>query len=180
MITPERIEKLYYGSSKDANVLEMFNGKTDYATSTGSGTKINLSITTKQYDMNLPDQFKKYDKATLVFGSLFGNGTTIGTIRADHVGIFNDPRLRISTDPILSGFGNDEWGNQEFGMMTDDDSGVTVPLKYIDLRQRDLFWVKINIQNDGIEDEMSLIGIYIYYSQSTRPLPFSTKVRTLA
>jgi hypothetical protein len=173
-------EKLYYGSSLDANVLEMFVGKTDYATSTGTGNKITLSLTTKQYDGNLPDQYKRYDKATLVFGTLFGNSTTVGVIRADHNGIHVDPRLRISSDPTLSGFGGDEWGNQEFGMMTEDDSGSTVNIRYLNLKQKDMFWVKINIQNDGIEDELSIIGIYIYYSDSNKPLPFATKLKTIA
>jgi hypothetical protein len=173
-------EKLYYGSSKDANVLEMFSGKTDYRTSSGTGNKITLSISTKQYDMGLPDQFKTYDKASLVFGTLFGNSTSVGVIRADEYGIHNDPRLRISSDPVLSGFGNDEWGNQEFGMMKEDYGGSKVNIRYIDLKQRDMFWVKLNIQNDGIEDEISLIGIFVYYSDSNKPPSSNMMLTTLA
>jgi hypothetical protein len=175
-----REELLYYGSSKDANVLKMFEGRTDYRTSTGTGTPITLSLTTKQYDMNLPDQFKKYDKLTLVFGSLFGNGTTVGVTRADNKSIRNDARLAIVSDPITSGFGNDEWGNQEIGMMSGDEVSSQINLKYIDLKQKDLFWIKLNIQNNGVEDEIEILGIYIYYSNSNRPLPFTTKLRTLA
>lgn len=173
-------EILYYGSSKTADVLEMFNGKTDYRTSSGSGNRITLSLSTKQYDMELPDQFKKFDKATLVFGTLTGNNTTVGVIRADHKGISNDSRLVISQDAVLSGFGNDEWGNQEVGEMSSGDAGSTINLRYINLKQKDLFWIKINIQNDGVEDEISLIGIYIYYSKSTRPLTFDMKLRKIA
>lgn len=180
-ISPEdKIERLYYGSSKDANVLEMFNGKTDYATSTGSGTKITLSITTKQYDLKLPDQFKRFDKATIVFGNLFGNSTTVGVTKADHNGITTDARLRIASDPILSGFGTDEWGDQEIGMMSEDDAGSTVNLRYVNLKQKDYFWVKLNLQNDGIEDEVSIIGVYLYYSKSSRPLTFGMKLTKLA
>jgi hypothetical protein len=173
-------EKLYYGSSNTADVLEMWNGKTDYKTSTGSGTRITLSISTKQYDIKLPDQFKRFDKATLVFGTLTGNNTTVGVIRANHKGIRSDPRLRISQEAVLSGFGSDEWGNQEFGMMNNNEAGESVNLRYINLKQKDLFWVKINIQNDGVEDEIDLIGIYLYYSQSSRPLTFGMKLRQLA
>ncbi|MBV6446320.1 MAG: hypothetical protein IFNCLDLE_02612 [Ignavibacteriaceae bacterium] len=179
-IGPDKIERLYYGSSKDANVLEMFSGRTDYRTSSGTGNKIVLSLTTKQYDLGLPDQFKKYDKATLVFGSLTGNNTTIGVIRSSAKGVNNDPRLRITSSATLSGFGGDEWGNQEFGMMTEETSGSPVNVQYINLKQQDLFWVKFNIQNDGIEDEIDVIGVYIYYSTSNKPLPFTTKVKTLA
>jgi len=64
--------------------------------------------------------------------------------------------------------------------MSSEDAGSTINIRYINLRQKDLFWVKLNIQNDGEEDEISLIAIYIYYSQSTRPLTFNMKLRTLA
>lgn len=175
-----QVEKLFYGSSKTADVLEMFTGKLDYKTTAGTGTKINLSLSTGQYDMGLPDQFKKFDKVVLVFGSLTGNNTSVGIFRADHTGITNDPRLIISQEALLSGFGNDEWGNQEVGMMGEEDAGSTVNLRYIDLKQKDLFWIKVNIQNDGTADELSIIGIYVYYAESSRPLTFGMKLTDLA
>lgn len=176
----DSVERLYYGSSLDANVLEMFNGKTDYRTGSGTGTRITLSLSTKQYDLNLPDQFKKFDKATIVFGVLTGNNTSVGIIKADQNGISNDARLLVTQESVLSGFGNDEWGNQEVGSMRNEDPGSTVNLRYVNLKQKDLFWVKVNIQNDGAEDEISIIGIYIYYSLSTRPLTFEMKLTELA
>ena len=176
----DKIERLYYGSSKDANVLEMFNGKIDYKSDSFAGTRITLSLSTKQYDLKLPDQFKRFDKATLVFGTLTGNATTVGVIKADHKGIHSDPRLRITQEASFSGFGNDEWGNQEFGMMSAEEAGTSVNIRYINLKQKDMFWVKINIQNDGVEDEIDIIGIYIYFSKSSRPLTFSMKLRHLA
>ena len=174
------IERLYYGSAITADVLEMFTGKKDYDGDSTYETKITLSISTKQYDMKLPDQFKKFDKATLVFGTLTGNNTTVGVIKAGTKGIESDPRLLITQEANLSGFGNDEWGAQEVGMMTIDEAGSTINLRYINLKQKDLFWVKLNIQNDGEEDEVSLIGVYMYYSQSTRPLTFDMKLNTIA
>lgn len=179
-----KVESLYFGADVGAEVdgaiVEMFKGKTDYATSSGSGVKITLSLTTKQYDAKLPDKFKKYDKAVLIFGSLFGNNTTVQALYMDQNGLDQFPRLRIATDPTLSGFGNDEWGNQEIGMMQEDDAGETLNIRYVDLRQKDLFWTKINLQNDGIEDDMTLIGIAVYYSQSDRQLPSKARLRTLA
>ena len=65
-------------------------------------------------------------------------------------------------------------------MMTEDDQGETLNLRYVNLRQKDLFWVKLNLQNDGIEDDMTLIGIAIYYSNSERQLPNRARLRTLA
>lgn len=176
----DNIERCYYGSSKTADVLEMFSGKKDYAGDATNETKITLSISTKQYDMKLPDQFKKFDKVTLVFGTLTGNNTTVGVIKAGVDGIVSDPRLLITQEAVLSGFGNDEWGTQEVGMMSADDAGSTVNIRYINLKQKDLFWVKLNIQNDGVEDEISLIGVYVYYSESSRPLTFNMKLRQIA
>jgi len=158
----------------------MFSGKKDYAGDTDNETKITLSISTKQYDMKLPDQFKKFDRATLVFGNLVGNNTSVGVIRADQNGITNDSRLAITQDATLGGFGADEWGTEEVGAMGEEDAGSTINLRYINLRQKDMFWIKLNIQNDGVEDEISIIGIFIYYSQSTRPLTFAMKLRELA
>lgn len=179
-----KLESLYFGASevpeKGGAIVKMFDGKTDYATSSGSGNKITLSITTKQWDAELPDQFKKYDKVVLIFGSLFGNNTTVQALTMGEAGLGTFPRYQIATDPTLSGFGNDEWGNQEIGMMQEDDQGETLNIRYVNLRQKDFFWVKLNIQNDGIEDDLTLIGIALYYSPSQRQLPGRAQLRTLA
>lgn len=179
-----KVEALYFGTSAATDqggaIVEMFKGKTDYATSSGSGNRITLSLTTKQWDANLPDQFKKYDKAVLIFGSLFGDSTTVQALFMGERGLGQFPRYRIATEPTLSGFGNDEWGNQEIGMMQVDDQGETLNIRYINLRQRDFFWTKLNLQNDGIEDDVTLIGIAIYYSASQRQLPGGARLRTLA
>ncbi len=180
-----KVEELYCGVSDGSedyggNIIKMFQGKSDYATSGGTGSPITLSITTKQYDAKLPDRFKKYDKVVLVFGSLFGNGTTVQPIAMGASGIESFSRLRISTNPTFSGFGNDEWGDQEFGMMSEDDPGETLNIRYINLRQRDYFWVKLNIQEDSIEGEMTLLGIYFYLSQSERQLPSKSRIKALA
>lgn len=175
-----KIEELYFGDAISGNVVKMFTGKTDYATSTGSGTKVTLSVTTKQYDAKLPDQFKKYDRAILVFGSLFGNGTTVQAIAMGEEGIEQYPRYRISSDPVYSGFGNDEWGEQEIGEMSEGSISNILPPQYVNLRQRDLFWCKLNLQNDGIEDDMTLIGIYFYYTLSERELPSRSRLTVLA
>lgn len=174
------VESLYYGSGKTADVVKMFEGRTDYGTTGSNGTPITLSLTTKQYDIGLPDQFKKYDKMTIVFGNLVGNNTTVGVIRADDRTIYNDARLRISTDATLSGFGNDEWSLQEVGSMTEEDAGSKVNIGFINLRQRDLFWVKLNIQNNGITDDVTILGVFVYYAQSGKQLSHRLRIRELA
>lgn len=180
-----KVEEMYFGvsdaeSTYGGNIVKMFTGKSDYATSTGTGNKITLSMTTKQYDNGLPDQFKKFDKAVLVFGSLFGNGTTVQAITMGANGVEPLPRYRLATDPALSGFGNDEWGDQEVGMMTTDDVGETLLLRYLNLRQKDLFWTKLNLQEDSTEGEMTILGIFFYLSASERQLPSRSKIVTLA
>lgn len=175
-----KVEELYFGNSITGDVVKMFQGKTDYASSTGSGVKITLSLTTKQYDAGLPDKFKKFDKVVLVFGALVGNGTTVQAFTMGRDGLESLPRLRISTDPTMSGFGNDEWGNQEIGMMTEETAGDTLNIRYINLRQRDYFWSKLNIQNDDIIGEITVLGVYFYYSASERMLPSKSRLSVLA
>lgn len=179
-----KVEDLYFGTSNaidmEGSIVKMFTGKTDYATSSGSGNRITLSITTKQWDANLPDAFKKYDKAVLIFGSLSGRNTTVQAFTMGEDGLGQFPRYAVSTDPVLSGFGNDEWGDQEIGMMAEDDQGETLNIRYINLRQKDFFWVKLNLQNDGTSDEITLIGVAFYYSPSERQLPGRSRLRTLA
>lgn len=180
-----KMEDLYFGVSDAStefggNVVKMFTGKTDYATSSGTGNRITLSATTKQYDAGISDRFKKYDRVVLVFGSLFGDGTTVQAISMGARGIEQLPRYRISTETSLSGFGNDEWGYQEIGYMTEDDPGETLNIRYVNLRQRDYFWSKLNIQEDSIDGEMTLLGIYYYLSQSDRQLPSRSRITQVA
>lgn len=176
------IERLYYGSNKTADVLEMFRGRTDYGTTGTNGTKITLSITPKQYDMGVPDQFKRFDKVAFVFGALTGNNTTVGVTFANGKGTKILPRLRIPAGlDIGSGFGQPEWGQVQMGepeaeLQLNESSFV----RYINLRQRDMFWVKFNIQNDGLSDEFSLLGLYIYYSPSNRQLGHRLRIKQLA
>jgi hypothetical protein len=171
-------ERFFCGSSKDGNVLEMFKGKTDEATSTGSGNAIILSVTTKQYDMNLPDQYKKFNRVALVFGSLIGNSTTVQVFRD---GYLNEPRLRIPMTTNRIGFGADMWGNVVMGSSNTQATSISsINTRYVDLKNRDMLSVKFNIMNDGLSDEIEFMGLYIYYSDSQRQLPFYTKLTELA
>jgi hypothetical protein len=183
MKSPEasgRVERLYFGRSDAGQVVQMNVGKTDLATSTGSGNKINMILATKQYDAKMPDKFKKFDKAVLVFASLVGNQTKVTISKMGKDGIENEPTLRISTDPTSSGFGTQEWGTVMIGTMTDTDTGETLNIRYINLRQRDYFWVKMTLENDDTDGELSLLGIFFYYTDSARQLPGRSRIRTLA
>ena len=175
------IERLYYGSNNSADVLEMFSGRTDNGTTGTNGTKINLSISTKQYDMELSDQFKRFDKATFVFGALSGTNTTIGVSYMNEKGVTILPRLLVDMQLTQAGMGALLWGDVLMGQPDVEIESITNSIvRYINLRQRDMFWVKFNIQNDGLADEFSLLGIYIYYSVSGRQLGHRLRIRRLA
>jgi hypothetical protein len=179
MISPiDRVERLYYGSNKTADVVEMFKGKTDYGTTGTNGTKVTLSITTKQYDMNLADKFKKFDRVSFVFGSLSGQNTTIGVSYLDEKGLTVLPRYKVDTLVSNSGV---EWGQAEFGMLPlDQEVENNSIVRYFNLKQKDMFWVKLNIQNDGLNDEMSLLGVFIYYSDSGKQISHKLRIKRLA
>lgn len=177
-IDPNKEERLYCGSSKDGNVLELGVGKTDESTTTGSGNPIILSITTKQYDMGLPDAYKKFRKASLVFGSLFGQNTTVQVIKN---GLEAEARLKIPMSVSKIGFGTEKWGTVVIGE-ADNLALATniVATRFIDLKNRDLVSVKFNLMNDGIDDELEFMGVFIYYSSSNKQLPYYTKLTELA
>jgi hypothetical protein len=178
VISPvDKVERLYYASNKTADMLEMFKGKTDYGTTGTNGTKITLSLTTKQYDMGLPDQNKRYDKATFVFGALTGGNTTVGITRGSEKGTVVEPRYIIPQEVATAGMGFDEWGGVEFGGGGESNTTSNALVRFINLRQRDLLWVKINIQNDGIDDELVILGMFIYYAHSGKPLGHRLRIR---
>lgn len=177
-IDPELQERLYFGSSKDGNVLEVGVGKTDESTSSGTGNPIVFSLTTKQYDQGLPDAYKKYRKAALVFASLFGQNTTVQVIKN---GFEVEPRLKIPMSVSSVGFGTEEWGTQIIGEAeAQDESTATLNTRIVDLKNRDLTSVKFNLMNSGIDDEIEFMGIFLYYSSSSKPLPYYTKLTELA
>jgi len=180
-ITAENEEKMYYGDTLSGNVYEMFNGKTDKRTSSGSGSPITMSITPKQFDMEYPDRYKKYRRVVLIFGTLTGSNTTVQVTEYGKSGVSVNERLRIAEEASRYGFGTDVWGTTipgTTGGTTEASSNLNI--KYIDLKNKNLFAVSFNLQNDGVQDEIEFIGLYLYYSESNKPLPFSSKIVTLA
>lgn len=168
--------RLFYGSSIHPKVIEMNTGKTDYGTTGINGTKVVYSLSTRQYTMGLPDRFKKFGRAVFVFGYLSGSSTKITLSYANENGVFVDDPISVTMGSVRSGFGTQEWGESEIGSVGAESSDQGLFVRYIDLAQQDLFWAKATIINDGIDDEMSLMGVYFYYSDSTRQLPFESQL----
>lgn len=172
-------EKLYFGSSKDGNVLEMFSGKTDESTATGAGNTITFSMTTKAYDMGVPEKFKKMRRLFLIFSTLIGSRTTVQGIQD---GYKNLDRYIIPQTVTTIGFGTDVWGEFEVGYSGElsDTEAQSDNIRFVNLKNKDMLSLRVNIMNDGVDDEMEVMGLVIYYSESNRSLPYRNRLRQLA
>ena len=73
----------------------------------------------------------------------------------------------------------DRWGEQRWGESSGEYSSDTSGLiiKYADLYNKDLFSIQPTIENTGLQDELSVIGMYIIFSDSNKQLKNSTKLR---
>jgi len=162
-IDADNIEHLYYGEATSGNVIEMFVGTND------QGTAINFSIATKQFDMGTPYKYKTYSRCYLLFGLVTGMNTRISMLGNGIEAIGTYP-LYIQSNAI--GFGTDEWGSMDFGDSSDTavvgQRGIII--KYIDLSNRDYFNIQSIINNNGLNDQVEIMGIFFEYSESERPL----------
>jgi hypothetical protein len=165
--------KLYYGDSQSGNVVEMFTGKTD------CGNPITFRIVTKQFDNDKSYEYKKYKKVIFIFGNVTGSGTVVRLLED---GVRSQLPAVVQQETGNTGFGMDRWGEQLWGESSGeyeaDTSGLIV--KYADLYNKDLFSIQSTIENSGLQDELSLIGMYIIYSDSRRPLPSTAKLKRSA
>jgi hypothetical protein len=137
-----------------------------------------MSITTKDYDFNAPDQYKKFSHCNVVFGLISGTSTTVQVVKD---GKDFMPRLKVDAPIAEVGFGADEWG----GTMIGDSSGdlvtfATINPRKVKMRNRDLFSAKVNIMNNGLTDDVEFMGVFFYYYPSNRQLKSSMQLRTLA
>jgi hypothetical protein len=160
---------LYFGDSSSGNVYEMFKGKTD------GGNPITFRITTKQFDNNKPFAYKKFKKLIIILGNVTGYNTVLQILED---GVRSQLPAPIIQDTGKTGFGQDLWGEQLWGESSgtyeSDTSGLII--RYADLYNKDLFSVQATIENDGLNDELSIVGVYFVYADSSRPLPSSAKL----
>lgn len=172
-------ENLYAGSSKDGNVLQMFSGKTDEATASGGGNKITFSMTTKAYDMGVPEKFKKMRRLFLIFSTLIGGRTTVQGIQD---GYRNLDRYIIPQEVATVGIGTDVWGEFEVGSSGElsDTEAQGDNIRFINLKNKDMLSLRVNVMNDGTDDEIEVMGLVIYYSESNRNLQYRNRLRQLA
>lgn len=169
-IGPDNKPTLYFGDSLTGNVMKMFSGKND------NGDPITFRITSKQFDNNKPYEFKKYKKAIYIFGNLTGSSTVIRILED---GVRSQLPALVQAATGNTGFGQDRWHEQLWhessGTYEPDASGLII--KYADLFNKDLFSIQTTIENAGLQDDLSVIGFYIIFTDSRRPLPSSSKLR---
>lgn len=163
------IERLYYGDSQSANVVECWQGTTD------CGNPIVWRVATKQFDMDRPHQYKTFGNCYFIFGNVSGSATRI-TLVED--GTRTQIPLALSVDTGNQGFGVDQWGTIQFGETSGDATSETSGLvvRYIDLGNKDLFSLQSILSNNGLNDLIQFMGIFIEYSESAQPLPASKRL----
>lgn len=161
---------LYFGDSETGNVMKMFSGKTD------NGDPIVFRITTKQFDNDMPYAFKKYKKIIYIFGNVTGDGTILRILED---GVRSQLPAIVQAATGNTGFGVDRWHEQRWGESSGtyaaDTSGLII--RYADLFNKDLFSLQTTIENAGLLDELSVLGAYIVFTQSNRPLPSLNKLK---
>lgn len=164
---------LYFGDSASGNVMKMFSGKSD------NGDPITFRITTKQFDDNRPYEFKKYKRIIYIFGNVTGSNTVLRILED---GVRSQLPAVVQAATGSTGFGQDRWGEQRWGESSGtyaaDTSGLII--RFADLFNKALFSVQTTIENSGINDDLSVIGVYILFTDSSRPLPSSSKLKRSA
>lgn len=164
-IDSDNKERLFFSTHATGEVYEAWEGLND------NGSAIVWRVATKQFDQGLPYAYKTYAKVYFVFGNVKGGATRITLIEN---GYQPEPRLALyASNTGTQGFGVDQWGTIAFGETSgdfgDEVSGINV--RYKDLGNKDLFSLQAQFVNDGTEDAIQLMGIYIEYADSSLPLP---------
>jgi len=163
-------EHLYYGDAISGNIVEMFTGYND------RGIAINWRISTKQFDAGIAYKFKTFTRSYFIFGSLTGLSTRISLVEN---GSLTRNTYAVYISKSRQGFGNDQWGTMQWGETTIDTenpatSGITV--KYADIGSRDLLSLQAQLANNGLNDQVQLMGIFFEYAESEQPLPSTNKL----
>lgn len=160
-------ERLFFITPTDGGVYEAWEGKND------NGVPITFRVSTKQYNQNSAYAYKTYSKIYYVFGNVSGGDTKIVYIK-DGYQRSAERVLYLSRSGRI-GFGVDKWGTMAWGessgSYSSDVSGINV--RFIDLNNQEMFSIQTEIVNDGLEDIIQIMSIYVEYSDSTLPLPGS-------
>lgn len=168
-IDENNVEHIYYGDSQSGNVVECWQGNND------RGEAVVMRVATKQFDMGRPHQYKTFSRVYFIFGNVTGSSTRITMVED---GTRSQLPLALYANTGNEGFGVDEWGTMEFGdssgSFDQNNSGLLV--RYHDIGNKDLFSLQSILQNNGLEDKVEFMGIFIEYAESAQQLPSSMRL----
>jgi len=160
-------ERLFFTNPTDGGVYEAWEGKND------NGVPITFRLTTKQYNQDSAYAYKTYSKIYYIFGNVSGGNTKIVYIKDGYER--SAQRVLYLSRSGRIGFGVDKWGTiawgESSGSYSSDVSGINV--RFIDLNNQEMFSIQTEIVNDGLDDIVQIMSIYIEYADSTLPLPGS-------
>lgn len=164
-------ERLLFSDAQSAEVCEGWVGKTD------RGNPVIWRVTTKQFDGGIPYQYKTYNRVYFVFGNVQGSDTRINLIENGYR--TQAPLAMYNTSTGSQGFGVDEWGAMEFGDSSGEYSGDVsgINVRFANVGNKDLFSLQASFSNEGMEDVVQLMGMYIEYADSSMPLPASMELQ---
>jgi hypothetical protein len=167
----DNVKKVLAGGSNEAKVFRLFYGKND------DGKAINFRIATKQFSGDKLYAYKKFKRLVIILGTVSGLSSSVEIV-ADGKRVIRD--FALDNTEGFRGFGVDLWGAvfppETSGKFVPDTTGL-IP-KYANLTNKDLFTLQAVIANNGIDDEISVIGFYILYTDSSKPLSFKHKLRS--
>lgn len=171
VIDPDNKERLFFADSTSANVVEAWTGTDD------AGAAIVWRISTKQFDANVAYKFKTYNRVFFVFGNVKGGNTRVVLTENGY-----KPQLPLAlyaSNTGDQGFGVDQWGTVEFGDSSGEFSGDAsgINIRYANVGYKDLFSLQATFTNDGMSDQVQLMGMYIEYSDSSLPLPSTYELK---
>jgi hypothetical protein len=165
------VQRLFYGDTVTGNVIEMFTGYSD------NDEPIVWRITTKQFDLGKPYAYKTFSQAFLIFGNVSGVDTDINLI--ENGTSLVKYKLALFETIGKMGWGNDQFGTQQFGETSGtaptNASGLLV--RWMNLRNRDLFSIQMTLTNDGLLDRIQFMGLYFEYADSSLPLPSTMELK---
>ncbi len=168
----DNVRKLYGGSSEIGKIYRLLVGKND------DGLAFTFRVSTKQFSADKLYAYKKMKRLIIVFGYINGLNTGIQIV-AD--GNRELKRFEVISAEGFRGFGSDEWGiinpPNTLGTFEPDIKGL-IP-RYANLNNRDLFTLQVVVENDGADDEITVIGAYILYTDSARPLTYKYKLKAI-
>lgn len=157
-------ERLFFITPNSGEVYEGWEGKND------DGTAIVFRLSTKQYNQNKPYAYKTYSKLYYVFGNVIGGDTRVVYIK-DGYDRSAERALYLNRTGRI-GFGVDEWGTIMWGNSSGDYSSDVsgINIRFIDLNNTEMFSIQTEITNDGLEDIIQVMSVFVEYADSTLPL----------